>query len=397
MAINQAAAQGAAMHKLLQRYVADGKVPSIVVAIGGPDGAPDFVCAGQQDLFAGPEAGPDTLYRIYSMTKLITGCAIMMLVEDEQLTIDTPLAEIFPQFSEMEVLTDPENSLETRPASKPILIRHLLTHSAGFSYASNAPAGLKDLYVEGGGETARASPEVEGRRPPDLLAFAEAVAALPLLYEPGTNWHYSIALDVAGAVVEKLAGMPFEDFLQSRLFDPLGMIDTSFTAAPSKLGRLCSNYQVAPQGLELVETGAESDWARPPRFPAGGSGLVSSARDFSRFMHMLLREGDAGGQRVLEAKTAQLMMSDMMAPGVMASAPTEHTGYGAGGRVVVSAIPGGEAEGTFGWSGAAGTLAFMDRETGFYTVLMTQVLGLYPDPPLHADFTRELYAALRSQ
>jgi CubicO group peptidase (beta-lactamase class C family) len=396
MATNEIAAQDASLRDLARRFVAENKVANIVVAIGGPEGSPDYICAGQQDLGAGPEAGPDTLYRIYSMTKLITGCAIMMLVEDKALTLDTPLAEIFPQFAEMKVLTDPQNSLATRRASKPILIRHLLTHSAGFSYSSNSPAGLKALYVKGGGETARATPAVEGRRPPDLLSFAEAVAKLPLMYEPGTSWHYSIALDVAGAVIEKLAGMPYSEFLQTRLLSPLGMTDTSFIVPPSKLDRLCSNYQIAPEGLELVETGAESDWARPPRFPAGGSGLVSSARDFSRFMAMLLREGEAGGERVLAAKTAQLMMSDMMAPGVMASALTEHSGYGAGGNVVVRAIPGGEAKGTFGWTGAAGTLAFVDRETGFYTVLMTQVMGWYPSP-LHAEFTRTLYAALRDQ
>jgi len=387
------AANVAAMRKLVDRYVAEGKVANLVVAIGTAERPPDYICAGTLDLDGGPEAGPDTLYRIYSMTKLITGCAIMMLVEDGKLTLDTPLSEIFPQFAQMEVLADPENGTATRPAERPILIRHLLTHSAGFFYSSNAPAAAKSLYVEGGGETARASLEVEARRPSDLPSFAEAVARLPLLYEPGTSWYYSIALDVAGAVVEKVSEIPFERFLELRLFSPLGMSDTSFTVPGAKLDRLCSNYQIVPEGLELVETGAGSDWARPPRIPAGGSGLVSTARDFSNFMRMLLREGDLDGVRVLRLETARLMMSDMMAPGVMAAAPTDHTGYGAGGSVVTEPIPGGQAKGSFGWTGAAGTLATVDRETGFYAVLMTQVMGWHPNP-LHAEFTRTLYAEL---
>ncbi len=144
MSISEVAAQDASVRNMVQRYVAERKVANLVVAIGGPDEAPDYICAGQQDLGAGPEAGPDTLYRIYSMTKLITGCAIMMLVEDEVLTLDTPLAEIFPQFAEMQVLTDPQNSLATRRASKPILIRHLLTHSAGFLLFLELSGGFEE-------------------------------------------------------------------------------------------------------------------------------------------------------------------------------------------------------------------------------------------------------------
>ena len=377
------------IHDLAETLVAQGEVPSMVVAIGHRGLPPSFISAGQQELGAGPPAGPDTLYRIYSMTKPVTGIAIMLLVEDGKLTLDTPVAEIFPQYAELTVLTDPENSLETRPAERPLLIRHLLTHSSGFSYSSGVPGPLKPVYA-GTAETARAPQEEEAKRPPNLIAFAEAVAKIPLLFEPGTSWNYGISLDIAGAVVEKVSGMPFEAFLEQRLFGPLGMEDTFFTVPADKLSRLVANYQRSDNGLQLIETGQDSLWANPPRFPVGGSGLVSSARDYASFMAMLLNEGELAGRRVMTAETARAAMSDMMEPGVMEKLQSDHSGYGAGGRVVVTPAACGEAPGTFGWSGAASTYAFVDRASGFYTVLMTQVMGWYPNP-MHDEFTRKLY------
>jgi CubicO group peptidase (beta-lactamase class C family) len=365
----------------------------MVIAIGGREGPPQFICAGLQDRDSGPPAGPDTIYRIYSMTKPIAGIAAMLLVEDGKLTLDTPLAEIFPEFSDMQVLTDPENSTDAAPATRPILIRHVLTHSAGFAYAMSAPPPLKQLYIDGGGETARATREIEAARPQGLLPFAAGIARLPLLYEPGTTWHDSIALDIAGAVVEKVSGIGFDRFCRERIFAPLGMDDTDFFLPSDKLDRLAAHYRRTDGGLELIETGENSNWAYEQAFPVGGSGLASTARDYARFMAMLLGEGEVDGVRVMKAETARLAMSDMMEPGVMAATHGDHDGYGAGGRVVVADIPGGEAAGTYGWSGAANTYAFVDRRNAIYTVLMTQVMEWYPSP-LHAEFTRAFYADL---
>jgi CubicO group peptidase (beta-lactamase class C family) len=378
-----------AVQAMADRYVAERKVANIVVATGGASSPPDFVSSGRLALGAGPAAGPDTLYRIYSMTKPITGCAIMMLVEDGKLRLDQPLSDIFAGFRQMNVLTDPANGLATRPATKPILIRHLLTHSAGFTYSIIGDGPLQKLYAEKGIVPAQTSiaAETKERRPANLIAFAEAVAPLPLLAEPGSAWNYSIALDVAGAVVEKVSGTPFDTFLQRRIFTPLGMADTSFTVPAAKLGRLASNYSVTPQGLEPLDVPPATIYARAPAFPYGGAGLVSSARDYARFMQALLNEGALGRARILKPDTARLMMSNLLEPGVKFGADS---GYGAGGRSTLVAVSGGEGAGTYGWSGAAGTHAFVDRSSGLYAVMMTQFMGP-PNNPLVGDLTAAVY------
>jgi len=383
------------VQSLLDRYVAEKRVANLVVAISRRQGAPEFFSAGQLEIGAGPAAGPDTLYRIYSMTKPITGAAIMMLVEDGKLTLDTPLSAIFPAYAQMSVLTDPDNSLAARPATKPILIRHLVTHSAGLAYGSSAPAPLARLYEERGIESASATLDPQSRRPKTLTDFAEAAASVPLMFEPGSKWLYSIGLDVAGAVVEKVSGLPFDVFLQQRIFAPLGMGDTAFFVPDDKQGRFVTNYRYTLTGLEVLETTQNSAFTRKPPMPAGGSGLVSSARDYARFMAMLLGEGQLDGRRIMKTQTARTMMSNLMEPGVAATITSGPTGYGAGGRSVIDAVPGGEGVGTYGWSGAANSVAFVDRSNGVYIVLMTQVMR-WPQSPIYDDFGKALYADLRA-
>ena len=341
-----------AIRALIDRYVAEKKVANMVVAVGSRAGPPDFLSAGRLELDAGPPADPDTLYRIHSMTKPITGCAVMMLIEQGKLTLDTPVSAIFPAYADLKVLTDPENSLETRPAARPMLVRHLVTHSAGLAYASNAPPPLARLYAADEFSLwQRPVAGAESRGPANLIAYAESAASLPLLFDPGTRFTYSIALDVAGAIVEKLSGVPFETFLAERIFAPLDMKDTSFTIPAAKLGRLAANYQNTPQGIERIDPAQDSGYLIAPPAPSGGGGLISSARDYARFMAMLLGEGQLGGTRILKTETARLMMSNLMEPGVTATTEIGDSGYGAGGRSVIEGAPGGEAVGTCGWSG----------------------------------------------
>lgn len=390
---SQVAGAHPAVRALIDQYVGTKSVANMVVAVGGRHGAPDFLSAGQLELDAGPAAGPDSLYRIFSMTKPITGCAVMMLIEEGKLTLDTPLAKIFPGYAQMKVLTDPGSSLAAKPAVKQILIRHIVTHSAGLAYASTAPAPLAKLYQEKGIDAGRGSPEEEAKKPQSLIAFAEAAASLPLLFEPGSKWNYSIGLDIAGAVVEKVSGVPFDAFLAQRIFAPLAMPDTGFTVPRSKLERFAAVYDHTPTGLKLLETAHNSEFDRKPLFPSGGGGLISSARDYSQFMAMLLGEGQLGRTRILKTETARLMMSNLMEPGVPATTALGETGYGVGGRSVVTAIPGGEAAGTYGWSGAANSQAFVDRVSGVYTVLMTQIRH-WPTNTILADLDRALYSDL---
>jgi CubicO group peptidase (beta-lactamase class C family) len=336
-----------AIRALVDHYVSTKNVANMVVAVGKANKPPEFVSAGAFELGAGPAAGPDTLYRIYSMTKPIAGAAIMMLIEQGKLTLDTPVASILPVFATMNVLVDPANSAETRPAKNPITIRHLVTHTSGMAYVASATPPLARLYLDKAVDPGRTSPQLAGKRPVGLDAFSAAAASLPLLFEPGTKWNYSIGLDIAGFVVEKVSGMAFEDFLAQKIFAPLGMSDTFFAVPASKLDRLSANYEFTVEGPKLIETAKDSMFAKKPEIPSGGGGLVSSARDYCKFMSMLLGEGQLDETRIMKTETARVMMSNILPAGVIAT-PTSSppTGYGAGGRSVVDAVPGGEGAGT---------------------------------------------------
>jgi CubicO group peptidase (beta-lactamase class C family) len=225
----------------------------------------------------------------------------------------------------------------------------------------------------------------DARHQTSLLAFASAAGTVPLAFEPGTRWSYGISNDVLGGVIEKASGMSFGEFLDSNIFQPLGMRDTSFVVAGSRLRRFATNYQVSDRELRPVDSPPRSIFAMAPPFPYPGSGLVSSARDFARFAAMLLGEGSVGHTRLMASQTARTMMSNLLPAGVTASGD----GWGAGGMVLLESTPKagplGKNRGTYGWEGAAGTSCWVDRAAGVYAVLMAQYM---PNRayPLHEEF-----------
>ncbi|WP_058756023.1 serine hydrolase domain-containing protein, partial [Sphingomonas endophytica] len=349
---------------LYDSYIRDHKMPGIVGAFGIGEFPTAFVAAGRISLDAvAPETGPDSLWRIYSMTKPITGMAAMLLIEDGKLSLDEPLSKYFPAFARMRVLTKPDTSLATRPARRPITIRELMTHTSGIGYSINAKGPLLEEYERLGlvPATVNAQVEAEARkvRPTSLAAFADRVAKAPLVYEPGTKWHYSMGLDVLAAVVEKASGMPFERFVQTRLFDPLKMNSTFWQVPVGEVGRFATNYVFVDDALSQLDPAARSPWLSPPSFPYGGAGLVSSARDYDRFLHMLQDAGTLDGVRVMKAETARLGMSNLLPPGVTFESEGQRRGFGAGGVVYLSDDPNGAGKGSYGWAGAAGTLALV--------------------------------------
>ncbi len=359
--------------KLFDGYVADNKMPGIVGAFGVGDFPTQFVSAGNVgDEPTAQAAGPDSLWRIYSMTKPITGIAAMLLVEDGKISLDDPVSKYFPGFANMRVLTSPDTSLDSVPAKNPILIRHLLTHTAGLGYSINAKGPLLKEYERLGILPAQVNMQVEEKsrivRPATLAAFAEKVATVPLIAEPGTKWHYSIGLDVMGAVIETASGMPFDRFVQTRLLDPLGMRSTYWSVPASEKGRLSTNYVFMGENRMPLDAAATSVYLQPPSFPYGGAGLVSSARDYDRFLHMLVDKGTLDGRRIMKPETAALAMSNLMPAGVTfggigggtGGAMSAKMGFGAGGSVYLEDVPGGASKGTFGWGGAAGTVAWVD-------------------------------------
>ena len=372
---------------LLDTYVAAGRVPGAVVAIVRPGGAagrfaPQFLAAGKTAFDGGVAVTPDTLWRVYSMTKPITAMAVMQQVAGGALSLDQPIADILPEFKTMQVLVDPEKSLASRPAAGPITVRHLLTHTAGLSYSIVGNGPLEKEYrrlglLPGIGSLGRGpgdGPE------PDLQGLVAGLASLPLHSEPGTGWRYSVSLDLAGGLLERLTRKRFDTVLSEQLFKPLGMASTGFSITPAQLSRLSSNYAWAKADQTLLDTPVlidgppRTDWLGPQKLLAGGAGLMSSARDYARFAQMLLDEGMFEGKSVMPRGTARAAMSNLMPAGLFYD---KSLGFGAGGRVTLfdtrRGVEGSPA-GAYGWGGAAGTLFQVDPVRQLAVVVMLQYL-----------------------
>lgn len=369
-------------------YVSSGKLPGLLASIGNNAASSDVIAVGTIAQGNKTPVDIDSLWRVYSMTKPITGIAAMMLVGEGKMKLDQPIADFIPEFAKMTVLTDPDNSLDSVPAKNQITVRHLLTHTAGLGYGIITKGPLLKLYNDQG-----INPAVFSRFPipglpvsaptPDLKTFAERVAALPLIAEPGTKWSYSISLDLLGRVIEVASGMDFEAFLKTRLFDPLKMTSSYFQVPASETGRFVTNYAPLNGILFPVDPAPTSIYLDKPAFAFGGAGLVCSARDYDRFLHMLQNGGELDGVRIMAPATVALAVSNLLPEGVK----TEGTfiagaGNGAGGRVGLGAF-----EGTFGWGGAAGTVAFVDTKRKLRAVCMAQYVpsDVYP---FHEDFAK---------
>jgi CubicO group peptidase (beta-lactamase class C family) len=388
---------------LAERYVAEGKVPGMVI-VTGRAGAPAVIKAGRiANEETAPRADENSLWRVYSMTKPITGIAAMILVDQGKLKLDQPISDFIPAFKDMKVLVDPAKGLESRPAARPITVRHLLTHTAGLGYNIVTKGPLLEEYNRLGINPAAVSVSLEtnarAARAPSLEEFANRVASLPLIADPGTKWSYSISLDVLGRVIEVASGTPFDTFVATRIFQPLGMGSSYWTVPEDKAGLLATNYALLGTTRIAMDPGTSSVWLKPPSFPYGGAGLVMSARDYDRFLHMLLNQGELGGVRILRPETARLAMSDLLPAGVdksildaMSKDWNVPFGFGAGGSVYLADAPNGPGKGTFGWGGAAGTIAFVDPARKLRVTVMVNLFG---DLPLRGDATRAIYADLK--
>ncbi len=361
---------------LFDGYVRDGKMPGIVAAFGIGDRPTLFVSSGRLATDpAAPPATQDSLWRVYSMTKPVTAMAAMILIEQGRIGLDDPVSKYIPAFRSMKVATAPETSLASVPAKTPITIRMLLTHTSGLTYNIIAKGALLKEYERLGilpaAVNAAIEPGMRRARPATLAAFADQVAKAPLIAQPGTAWNYSVGLDVMGRVIEVASGQPFDTFVNTRIFAPLGMTSSYWTVPQSEAGRLATNYAWTGELLAPLDPAATSVYLQPPSFPYGGAGLVMSARDYDRFLHMLADGGSLDGVRIMKPETVRRAMSNLLPAGVTfggvggatggASANAVPMGFGAGGSVYLADGPGGmPSKGTYGWGGAAGTVAFVD-------------------------------------
>jgi CubicO group peptidase (beta-lactamase class C family) len=379
---------------LIERWVGPGKFPGMVAALGLPGRQTQYVSRGSDSFTDLDPQGPDSLYRIYSMTKPITGMATMLLIGEGKLRLDQPVADILPKFAKMQVQKTYDGSItDLEPAKSQITIRELITHTAGIGYSIIQRGPLKTAFEDAGiiaGQISRMSvPGLDrGKAVPSLALFADHLAEMPLVYQPGTHWSYGNGLDLMGRVIEVVSGKPFDVFLKERLFDPLGMTSTWFQVPASEAKRLTTTFAALGANLVPIDPGATSVFLDKPPFPAGGAGLVSSPRDYDRFLLMLANYGQIDGKRIIGEAAVHQGTSNLLPPGVAGPAlMAPASDFGAGGRVGV-----GAEAGIYGWAGAAGTVANVDMKRGIRSGIYVQfmppnansLLKEYSDA-IHAD------------
>ncbi len=363
---------------LVEEYVGTGKLPNMIASFGWGDQDPHSVSRGTLAFGDSTEVGLDSLYRIYSQSKPITGMATMMLIEDGVLTLDQPVADLIPAFADMRVLKQADGPLdETVPADKPITIRHLLTHTAGLGYDITSKGPLLKQYQELGITSGQVSRFPIPGFPPvqsavGLEDWTERLASLPLIAQPGAIWSYSASIDLLGRVIELASGTPYDTFLQERMFDPCGMDSTFFQVPESETGRLTTNYGILAGNPLPLDMGRSSIYLDQPPLIWGGSGLVSSPRDYDRFQTMLVNGGMINGKQVMSEETVRIGTSNILPEGAdLSKSWVAGQGMGAGGRSVGT---------TYGWGGAAGTLSSVDLASGLRAGLYVQYMPteVYP-------------------
>jgi CubicO group peptidase (beta-lactamase class C family) len=357
----------------IDSYVAAKKLPGMVYGIRRLGETPVYLSAGTLDFDTPIKCAPDSIFRVYSMTKPTIGAAAMRLVEEGKIKLDTPVADILPEFRNMRVITDQKTGA-TAPAKNPILIRHILTHTAGFSYSIGrgplAEAYIKNGIVPGSRENVKA-PGADLAPAKDLKEFADRLAKMPLDFEPGARWQYAVGIDLMGYIIQVVTKTPLSDYMQRTIFRPLRMVDTDFIVPANKINRFASVYALQDGKMVKTDDRLKSPFARDRDLPSGGGGLVSTAVDYLRFTTMLVNQGSLDGVRILKPDSVELMRTNLMPSGVMFGG---RNGYGAAVAVV---LPGGERPGqeppsSYWWFGIAGSQMWIDPVNKLSAVLMIQ-------------------------
>jgi len=387
----------------LADYVADGRLPGWLLTVRRHGHLAHVARCGSRDLEAGLPVTDDTVWRIYSMTKPITSVAAMMLYEEGRFALSDPVSAFIPSFGDIRVYGGGSDLKQvTVPAVEPVRIWHLLTHTAGLTYGFHRVHPVDALYRAAGFEWGTP-------RGADLARSCGLWAGLPLLFQPGTEWNYSVATDVLGRVVEVASGQRLDEFLADRIFRPLGMTGTAFWADPAAQPRLAALYSPGPDGkaarLDAFGRGA----LREPRMLSGGGGLVSTAADYDRFTQMLLHRpgspaGELDGIRLLSPRTVAYMARNHLPGGLdletfgrplFAEAPFRGVGFGLGFAVLIDPVPGkvlGSA-GELSWGGAASTAFWIDREADLTVSFFTQLLPSSAHP-IRQQLRQLVYQAL---
>jgi CubicO group peptidase (beta-lactamase class C family) len=384
-------------------YVADGRLPGWLLTVNRHGRLAHVARCGSRDLEAGLPVTDDTVWRIYSMTKPVTSVAAMMLYEEGALALTDPVSAFIPAFGDVRVYAGGSDLKPvTVPATEPVRIWHLLTHTAGLTYGFHRVHPVDALYRAAG---------FEWSTPPgvDLARACDLWAGFPLLFQPGTEWNYSVATDVLGHVIQVASGQRLDEFFAERIFGPLGMTDTAFWATPAAQPRLAALYGPGPDGRAIRLDALGRGFLREPRMLAGGGGLVSTAADYGRFTQMLLHRpgspaGELDGVKLLSPRTVAYMARNHLPGGLdletfgrplFAEAPFRGVGFGLGFAVLIDPVPGkvtGSA-GEISWGGAASTAFWVDQEADLTVSFFTQLLPSSTHP-IRPELRQLVYQAL---
>lgn len=382
---------------LQDKYVGAGRLPhaQFLLARGGQVVHQSVI--GMQDPERATPLAEDSVYRIYSMTKPVTSVALMTLVEEGLIALDDAVARHIPEWKDLGVFSAGVGPYLTTPPERPMQVVDLLRHTSGLTYGfqnrTNVDAAYRKLKLEA----------MHGEH--DLDGMIQMMAKLPLEFSPGEAWNYSVATDVCGYLVQKVAGKPLDQVFQERIFDPLKMTDTGFHVREDQQDRFAACYEAAPGGkMKLQDDPRTSPYLAPPKLLSGGGGLVGTAADYMRFANMLLNRGELDGARILAPKTVDLMATNHLPGGadltemsrsLFSESTNAGVGFGLGFAVVFdppqTLIP--CSLGEFYWGGAASTAFWVDPLEDITAVFMTQLLpsSTYP---IRRELRTLVYSAL---
>jgi CubicO group peptidase (beta-lactamase class C family) len=369
----------------MKKLVDDKQVAGLVTLLERHGKVVAFNAVGQKDVRTADPVQKDSIFRIYSMTKPLTGLAMMMLYEEGKWRIDDPVARYIPEFAKMKVYTgkNEDGTPKLEDAKRSMTMRELMTHTAGLGYVLSANNPVDKMIIDGNVLNSAAP----------LKNMIDGLAKLPLLAQPGTRWSYSIAVDVQGYLVEKFSGMPFADFLRTRVFEPLGMKDTAFYVPKEKLSRLALVHNGSPNGLVVDEN--RPDPTVVPLGPSGGGGLFSTAMDYARFCEMMLGGGQLNGVRIIAPRTVEMMRTNYVNPDALKTMQPG-TGWGMDFQIVMDAAAAGDSvpNGTYSWFGIAGTWFWIDPVDDLAFVGMVQHVNLGTTRGIHGLSHSLVYQAI---
>ena len=368
---------------LERNYLASRKIAGCQVTVARHGHIAYSRSFGMMDIERGKPMADDTIFRIYSMTKPIVSVALMTLYEQGYFQLNDPVSRYVPSWKNHRVwVSGSGETMETEKPTRPVTFRDVLSHAAGLTYGGGLPGvGIqhpidkvyRELKIRSAGSN------------DTMVEFMDKLAQVPLRYQPGTAWMYSLATDVCGALVEIISGKPLAQYLDEVIFRPLGMVDTAFWVTPEKKARFAANYQRgADKQLKLMDDPDTSDFTREPGFKSGGGGLTGTSADYLRFCEMLRRGGELDGHRVLGPRTIELMHMNHLAGGksltelaIGGFSETAYDGVGFGlgfASTLDEVASGGLGAGDYYWGGAASTIFWVDPKEDMSLVFMTQLM-----------------------